>query len=85
MGRPTGFSSRSVELLLLLLIAGTLEGFVSPIETWPLAWKLAVSASTAVFLVIYLSGGRARVRHPQPAESSEPSDLLALGASGNNR
>ena len=69
----------------LLLIAGTLEGFVSPIETWPLAWKLAVSASTAVFLVIYLSGGRARVRHPQPAESSEPSDLLALGASGNNR
>jgi uncharacterized RDD family membrane protein YckC len=69
----------------LLLIAGTLEGFVSPIETWPLAWKLAVSASTAVFLVIYLSGGRARVRHPQPAESSEPSDLLALGASGYNR
>ena len=69
----------------LLLIAGTLEGFVSPIETWPLAWKLAVSASTAVFLVIYLSGGRARVRHPQPAESSEPSDLLALGAPGYNR
>jgi uncharacterized membrane protein SpoIIM required for sporulation/uncharacterized RDD family membrane protein YckC len=68
----------------LLLIAGTLEGFVSPIETWPLAWKLAVSASTAVFLVIYLSGGRARVRHPQPAESSEPSDLLALGAPGYN-
>ena len=69
----------------LLLIAGTLEGFVSPIETWPLAWKLAVSASTAVFLVIYLSGGRARVRHTQPAESSEPSDLLALGAPGYNR
>jgi len=69
----------------LLLIAGTLEGFVSPIETWPLAWKLAVSASTAAFLVIYLSGGRARVRHPQPAESSEPSDLLALGAPGYNR
>ena len=69
----------------LLLIAGTLEGFVSPIETWPLAWKLAVSASTAVFLVIYLSGGRARVRHPQPAESPEPSDLLALGATGYNR
>ena len=69
----------------LLLIAGTLEGFVSPIETWPLAWKLAVSASTAVFLVIYLSGGRTRVRHPQPAESSEPSDLLALGAPGHNR
>jgi len=66
----------------LLLIAGTLEGFVSPIETWPLAWKLAVSAATAVFLVIYLSGGRARVRPPQPAETSEPSGLLGLGAAG---
>ena len=64
----------------LLLIAGTLEGFVSPIETWPLAWKLAVSAATAVFLGVYLSGGRTRVRPPQPAESSEPSDLLGLGA-----
>jgi uncharacterized membrane protein SpoIIM required for sporulation/uncharacterized RDD family membrane protein YckC len=66
----------------LLLVAGTLEGFVSPIETWPLAWKLAVSAATAVFLGVYLSGGRTRVRPPQPAESSEPSDLLGLGATG---
>ena len=66
----------------LLLIAGTLEGFVSPIETWPLSWKLAVSAATAVFLGVYLSGGRTRVRDPQPSESSEPSDLLGLGAAG---
>jgi len=66
----------------LLLIAGTLEGFVSPIETWPLAWKLAVSAATAMFLGVYLSGGRTRVRPPQPAESSEPSDVLGLGATG---
>jgi uncharacterized membrane protein SpoIIM required for sporulation len=48
----------------LLLIAGTLEGFVSPIETWPLSWKLAVSAVTVVFLAIYLSGGRARRAEP---------------------
>jgi len=66
----------------LLLVAGTLEGFVSPIETWPLAWKLAVSAATAMFLGVYLSGGRTRVRPPQPAESSEPSDVLGLGATG---
>ena len=66
----------------LLLIAGTLEGFVSPIETWPLSWKLAVSAATAVFLGVYLSGGWTRVRDPQPSESSEPSDLLGLGAAG---
>ena len=66
----------------LLLVAGTLEGFVSPIETWPLAWKLAVSAATAMFLGVYLSGGRTRVRPPQPDESSEPSDVLGLGATG---
>jgi len=66
----------------LLLVAGTLEGFVSPIETWPLAWKLAVSAATAVFLGVYLSGGRTRVRPVRPTESSEPSDLLGLGAAG---
>ena len=66
----------------LLLVAGTLEGFVSPIETWPLAWKLAVSAATAMFLGVYLSGSRTRVRPPQPAESSEPSDVLGLGATG---
>ena len=66
----------------LLLIAGTLEGFVSPIETWPLAWKLAVSAATAVFLGVYLSGGRTRAIPAQPAESSEPADLFGLGAAG---
>ena len=67
----------------LLLIAGTLEGFVSPIETWPLGWKLAVSAATAVFLVIYLSGGRTRAAaSPPPSEIAERSDLLGLGASG---
>jgi len=63
----------------LLLIAGTLEGFVSPIETWPLSWKLAVSAVTAVFLVIYLSGGRTRAVPPPPATDTTESELLGLG------
>ncbi|MDB4882528.1 MAG: protein of unknown function transrane, partial [Gemmatimonadetes bacterium] len=44
---------------LLLLVAGTLEGFVSPIEWWPLEGKLAVSGTTLVLLVVYLRGGRA--------------------------
>ncbi len=43
---------------LLLVVAGTLEGFVSPIEWWPLAVKLAVSGVTAVALVEYLRLGR---------------------------
>ncbi len=64
----------------LLLIAGTLEGFVSPIETWPLSWKLAVSGMTAVFLVIYLSGGRTRAVPPPPATDTTESELLGLGA-----
>ncbi len=64
----------------LLLIAGTLEGFVSPIETWPLSWKLAVSAATVVFLVGYLSGGRRRA-DPMPTTGggAEPGELLGLG------
>ena len=68
----------------LLLIAGTLEGFVSPIETWPLSWKLAVSAVTVVFLAIYLSGGRAHRAEPPAVVSGEDttSEMLGLGAHG---
>jgi uncharacterized membrane protein SpoIIM required for sporulation/uncharacterized RDD family membrane protein YckC len=70
----------------LLLIAGTLEGFVSPIETWPLSWKLGVSAATAVFLAIYLSGGRARRVVEPPVDASGDAaagnEMLGLGASG---
>ena len=66
----------------LLLIAGTLEGFVSPIETWPLSWKLAVSAATAVFLAVYLSGGRARqATPPAAATSGTAGEILGLGTS----
>jgi uncharacterized membrane protein SpoIIM required for sporulation len=46
---------------MLLLVAGTLEGFVSPIPWWPIEGKLAVSGTTLVLLVAYLRGGR-RVR-----------------------
>ena len=65
----------------LLLIAGTLEGFVSPIETWPLSWKLAVSAVTAVFLAIYLMGGRRRTSGaPAVVELSATGSAIELGA-----
>jgi uncharacterized membrane protein SpoIIM required for sporulation/uncharacterized RDD family membrane protein YckC len=69
----------------LLLIAGTIEGFVSPIETWPLSWKLAVSGATAVFLAFYLSGGRRRaVTAVEDGRHDETSDLLGLGSPANS-
>ncbi len=42
---------------LLLLVAGSLEGMVSPIEWWPLEWKLAVSGLSAVLLYLYVRSG----------------------------
>jgi uncharacterized membrane protein SpoIIM required for sporulation len=42
---------------LLLLVAGTLEGMVSPIAWWPVEWKLVVSALTAILLYAYIRGG----------------------------
>ncbi|HYD53778.1 MAG TPA: stage II sporulation protein M, partial [Gemmatimonadaceae bacterium] len=70
-----------VAATVLLLVAGLLEGFVSPIEWWPLAWKLSVSALTAVALVLYLRGGReARAATPGDAPAAPPVDLLALSA-----
>lgn len=46
----------------LLVIAGTLEGMVSPIPWWPLSLKLLVSGATLVFLVVYLRGGQSAPR-----------------------
>jgi uncharacterized membrane protein SpoIIM required for sporulation len=60
----------------LLLIAGSLEGLVSPIPYWPLQLKLAVSALTAVFLVVYLRAGRRPT--VAPAAAAAPSQLLGL-------
>jgi hypothetical protein len=68
----------------LLLIAGTLEGFVSPIETWPLSWKLAVSGATAVFLGLYLWGGRRPAEAivvPNAVERTDTPELLGLALS----
>jgi uncharacterized membrane protein SpoIIM required for sporulation len=73
---------RSVRLIaastFLLVIAGTIEGFVSPIEWWPIEGKLAVSGVTALFLVLYLRGGRP-LRTGTEADGASES-ALALGA-----
>ena len=62
---------------LLLLAAGTLEGFVSPIPWWPLEGKLAVSAVTLLLLVVFLREGR----EPAAARDGPPEPVaLALGA-----
>lgn len=42
---------------MLLVVAGAIEGFISPL-VWPIEWKFAVSAFTAVLLVAFLSLGR---------------------------
>ena len=64
----------------LLLVAGTLEGFVSPIPSWPLQAKFAVSGATLVLLVLYLGAGRRRRSPPMPAtfQQQEDAELLAL-------
>jgi uncharacterized membrane protein SpoIIM required for sporulation len=54
----------------LLVVAGTIEGFVSPIEWWPLELKLAVSGATLVGLYVYL---RLAVR----PRYSAPRDLIS--------
>ena len=64
---------------LLLIVAGTLEGFISPIEWWPIEGKLAVSGTTLVLLVAYLRGGiaapAAAPDEPTAAVVDEPSAL----------
>ena len=64
----------------LLLVAGSLEGFVSPIPYWPLGAKLAVSAATALLLLLYLSSGRQRQPTSGTSAGDEHHELLALGA-----
>jgi uncharacterized membrane protein SpoIIM required for sporulation/uncharacterized RDD family membrane protein YckC len=60
----------------LLVIAGTLEGFISPIPWWPIEGKLAVSGVSAVFLFLYLAGGRT----PRAIPASEEGEITgALG------
>ena len=76
---------RAIKLIgastVLLLVAGTLEGFVSPIETWPLSWKLAVSGATVVFMVAYLLGGTGKqAPAAEPELQTAPNDALGLPA-----
>ena len=42
----------------LLVIAGLLEGYVSPRPDWPDEWKYFISILTALFLVLYVTRGR---------------------------
>jgi uncharacterized membrane protein SpoIIM required for sporulation/uncharacterized RDD family membrane protein YckC len=75
-------SARAMHLMaastLMLIVAGSLEGMVSPIPYWPLSLKLIVSAMTLVLLVVYLRGGvhRAVV---EPASEGMAGDALSLG------
>ena len=62
---------------LLLVVAGAIEGLISPIPHWPLQFKLMVAAVTALLLYLYLRGGSTR---PMPTTSRvDAGDLLGLG------
>ncbi len=54
---------------LLLLVAGSIEGLVSP-RVWPMAWKVAVSGATALALIGYLSLGRGQGRRGDATDNS---------------
>lgn len=73
-------SRRAMRLIsastLFLIVAGSLEGLVSPIPYWPLSLKLIVSALTAIAMYVYLRGAAApSTPMPQPAEDV---DVLSL-------
>ncbi|MGH7694405.1 MAG: stage II sporulation protein M, partial [Gemmatimonadaceae bacterium] len=80
---------RAIQLIgvssVLLVVAGALEGFVSPIPSWSLGAKLAVSAATAALLVLYLSANRTS-KTPASVTPEQSAELLALqsgAATGN--
>ena len=51
----------------LLLVAGLIEGFISPIPHWPLELKLTVSAVTGLLLYLYLRQGGDATARPVPS------------------
>jgi uncharacterized membrane protein SpoIIM required for sporulation len=61
---------------LMLLVAGTIEGLISP-RQWPLQWKLWVSAATAVLFLVYATRGW-REDSPATADPAAQSDARAL-------
>jgi len=54
-------------VVLFLIVAGSLEGLVSPIPSWPLAWKVEVAAATLVLMIAYLSLGFRKPAKALPA------------------
>jgi uncharacterized membrane protein SpoIIM required for sporulation len=54
--------------VLLLVVAGTLEGLVSPIPWWTLEQKLTVSVLTGVLLLLYVNMDRGRDYGSQTSE-----------------
>ena len=75
---------RAIRLLtcstLMLLVAGAIEGLISPIPDWPLAWKLAVAAVTGVLFLFYLFAGVRRTVEAGPAEQfayGEARDIIS--------
>jgi uncharacterized membrane protein SpoIIM required for sporulation len=75
-------SRRAIRLIaastLLLVVAGSLEGMVSPIPNWPLWAKLAVSATTLVALAAYLHGGAPQTESLREETPSESGAVLGL-------
>lgn len=69
--------------ILLLIVAGSLEGMVSPIPTWALWQKLSVSAVTAVLLAAYIFAGARRrpQRPPRGLRQAPQANLLELPSS----
>jgi uncharacterized membrane protein SpoIIM required for sporulation len=51
-------------VILMLLIAGTIEGLISSGD-WPLSLRLGVSAGSVVFLIVYLVYGARSLRRAQ--------------------
>ena len=78
-------SRRAMRLIaastLFLIVAGSLEGMVSPIPYWPLSLKLVVSAFTAVLMFVYLRGGAGRPAATAAPAASPATDVLSLDAS----
>lgn len=63
---------------LMLLVAGVIEGLISPIPDWPLLWKLAVAAVTGLVFASYLVAGSRRAVEPPSAEAFAYQDAREL-------
>ena len=68
----------------LLVIAGLIEGNISPLP-WPIEWKLFVSLLTALFLVFYLTRGRAGTEATTTAGKAAEGAEEQRGRRGKNK